>query len=426
MRLLLKGGRVIDPSRNFDQKADVLIEDGKIARIGSEGDKPEEGTKIIDVKGRLVVPGLIDMHTHLREPGYEYKESVLSGTQAAVAGGFTAVACMPNTKPINDNRSITEFILKQAKVASLARVYPIAAITIGSEGGSLTEFGDLKRAGAVGFSDDGRPVVNSYIMRTALEYAFSFGLPVISHCEDLSLSKGGLMYEGPVSTELGLQGIPAVAEEIMIQRDIALAEYTGTAIHIAHVSSAGSVRLIRDAKERGIRVTAETAPHYLFLADEDLHDYDTNKKVNPPLSARADAEKLRAGLRDGTIDVIASDHAPQSSIEKDVEFDIAANGIIGLETSLGLCLQLVEEGVISMDRLIFKMSSGPAGILKVPGGTLKDGTVADITVIDPEKKWTVNVEKFRSKSRNCPFNDWKLKGKAVLTIVGGEIKYTEL
>ncbi|MEN6465158.1 MAG: dihydroorotase [Syntrophaceae bacterium] len=428
MKLLLKGGRILDPSRGphpYDEKADLLIEDGKIAAIGAkEGSK--KGAEVVDVKDRLVVPGLIDIHTHLREPGHEYKESVQSGTEAAVAGGFTAVACMPNTKPVNDSRSVTEFILRQARLANLARVYPIAAITMGSEGKDLTEFADLRKAGAVGFSDDGRPVPNSLVMRIALEYAWSFGLPVISHCEVMELSKGGLMHEGPVSTELGLPGIPSISESIMIARDIALAEYTGTAVHIAHVSSAGSVDLIRKAKARGVKVTAETAPHYLFMTDESLRDFDTNKKVNPPIGSREDSAALREGLKDGTIDAIASDHAPQSSVEKDVEFEYAMNGIIGMETSLGLCLKLVEEGVLTLARLIQKMSCAPAAILKVPGGALAPGGIADVTVIDPERKWTVDASAFKSKSRNCPFNGWDLKGKAVLTIVGGEIKYNDI
>ena len=426
MKLLLTGGRILDPSRDIDLKADLLIEDGVVARIGKGQSKPAKDTEIVDVAGRVVVPGLIDIHTHLREPGHEYKESVLSGSEAAVAGGFTAVACMPNTKPVNDSRSVTEFILRQARIAGLARIYPIAAISMGSEGAVLSEFSDLRKAGAVGFSDDGKPVAGSHLMRIALEYAHQFGLPVISHCEDLQLSKGGLMREGPVSAQLGLAGIPSLAEEIMISRDIAIAEYTGTAVHICHVSSSGSVEIIRKAKAKGVKVTAETAPHYLFLTDESLRDFDTNKKVNPPIGGRADAQALREGLRDGTIDAIASDHAPQSSVEKDVEFEFAANGIIGMETSLGLCLKLVEEGVLTLPQLIQKMSCAPAAILKVLGGTLEQGTPADITVIDPGRKWTVNVDAFKSKSRNCPFNGWELKGKSVMTIVGGEIKYREL
>lgn len=427
MKLLLKGGRILDPSRDYDKKADLLIEDGKITAIETEkGPVNNKSMEVLNVKNCFIVPGLIDIHTHLREPGHEYKESVQSGSEAAVAGGFTAIACMPNTKPINDSRSVTEFILRQARLAGLARIYPIAAITMGSEGAALTEFADLRKAGAVGFSDDGRPVPNSLIMRIALEYAWSFGMPMISHCEDLNLSKGGLMHEGPVSTELGLPGIPSISETTMIARDIEVAEYTRTAVHIAHVSSAGSVELIRKAKARGVKVTAETAPHYLFLTDESLRDFDTNKKVNPPIGDKQDSHALREGLRDGTIDVIASDHAPQSSVEKDVEFEYAMNGIIGMETSLGLCLKLVDEGVLTLAQLVQKMSCAPAAILRVPGGALEPGGVADVTVIDLDRKWTVDAGAFKSKSRNCPFNAWELKGKAVMTIVGGEIKYREI
>jgi dihydroorotase len=365
------------------------------------------------------------MHTHLREPGFEYKETVRSGSLAAVAGGFTSIACMPNTDPVNDNRSTTEFILRQAALAGFARVFPVACISKGSEGKVLAEFGDLKDAGAVAFSDDGKPVENSRLMRSALEYAASFQMPVISHCEDISLSKDGAMNESVISTQLGLRGIPNIAEDIMVARDIEIAGYTGTSVHIAHVSTAGSVRLIREAKERGICVTAETAPHYFTLTDESLREYDTNFKMNPPLRTVADVTAIREGLRDGTIDAIASDHAPQSSIEKDVEFEYAANGIVGLETSLALSLKLVEEGILSLEQLILKMSANPAGILKIDKGTLKPGSDADITVIDPAKEWTVDIRNFRSQSRNSPYHGWVLKGKAAMTIVGGEIKYRE-
>jgi len=432
-RYLLKGGRIIDPSQEMDETADLLIEKGRVAAIGKDlrgmrGRKgAEKGTEpvVLDIRGRVVTPGLIDMHTHLREPGYEYKETIETGSRAAAAGGFTAVACMPNTDPVNDNHSVTEYILRKARACGLVRVYPIAAISKGSEGKVLAEMGDLRDAGAVAFSDDGMPVMNSTLMRRALEYAASFGLPVISHCEDSSLSRGGLMNEGFVSTELGLRGIPSAAEEIMIMRDLALAEYTGTSVHIAHVSTAGSVRLIRDAKTRGVRVTAETAPHYFTLTDEALRTYDTNVKVNPPLRTRRDVEALKEGLRDGTIDAIASDHAPHASTDKDVEFEYAASGIVGLETSLGLGLKLVEEGDLTIRDLVLKMSTNPAAILKIPGGTLKAGSPADLTVIDPLREWTVDVKAFKSRSRNSPFRGSVLKGRAVMTIVEGEIKYRE-
>ncbi len=425
MKLLIKGARIVDPSQQMDGPADLLIEGGKILQIGGDLAEVGKGVKTLDLKGMLLVPGLIDMHTHLREPGFEYKETVRSGALAAVAGGFTSIACMPNTNPVNDTRSITEFILRQAGLGGAANVYPVACISRGSEGKILAEFGDLKDAGAVAFSDDGRPVENGGLMRKALEYAASFDVPVISHCEDLGLSADGVMNESFVSTELGLRGVPNIAEDAMVARDIAIAEYTRTSVHIAHVSTAGAVRIIREAKGRGVRVTAETAPHYFTLTDETLRQYDTNFKMNPPLRTAADRAAVREGLRDGTIDAIASDHAPQSSIEKDVEFEYAANGIVGLETSLGLSLKLVEEGVLSFNQLIVKMSLNPAVILKIPKGSLKPGSDADITVIDPEKLWKVEVVAFRSKSRNSPFNGWEMKGKAVMTIVNGEIKFKE-
>ena len=362
MTMLLKGGRVIDPSQKIDDILDLLIEDGKIAAVGrnlgddGKGKKKDSAVTVLDLKGKLVVPGLIDIHTHLREPGYEYKETIESGCEAAVAGGFTSIACMPNTNPVNDNRSVTEFILRQAQKANLANVYPIAAISKGSEGKMLTEFGDLKEAGAVGFSDDGKPVMNAALMKSALEYAHSMEMPIVSHCEDMQLSKGGVMNEGISSTELGMPGIPAISEDVMVMRDILIAEYVGTSVHICHVSSAGAVRIIRQARERGVKVTAETAPHYLLLTDEALKGFDTACKVNPPLRSAEDVAAVRAGLRDGTIEVIASDHAPHSAIEKEVEFDYAASGMIGLETSLGLCWKLVEEGLLTPAELIARMT----------------------------------------------------------------------
>jgi dihydroorotase len=429
MNLLLKGGRVIDPSQKIDAEMDILVENGKISSIDStisirEGDANTITT--LDCTDFIIVPGLIDMHTHLREPGHEYKETVQSGGNAAITGGFTSIACMPNTNPVNDNRSVTEFILKQARHADTAHIYPVAAISRGSNGTILTEFGDLKNAGAVAFSDDGKPVMNSLLMRSALEYGYSLDMPIISHCEELSLSADGSMNEGFVSTELGLKGIPAISEDIMVQRDIMLAEYTNTSVHIAHVSTAGSVHAIREAKRRGIRVTAETAPHYFTLTEDAVRKFSSNTKVYPPLRSMKDVEAIKEGLKDGTIDVIASDHAPHSSIEKDVEFEYAASGIIGLETSLSLSMKLVEDEIISLNQLIKKMSTTPARILRIRKGTLAAGSDADITVIDPQKTWTVNVNNFKSKSRNCPFHGWNLKGKAVITIVRGTIKYKDL
>jgi dihydroorotase len=425
MKLLLKGARVIDPSRNLDAPMDVLVEDGKIAGC-RPGIKAPPGAKVFDLAGMIVVPGLIDMHTHLREPGYEYRETVASGAAAAVAGGFTSIACMPNTRPVNDNRSVTEFILRKAAEANLANIYPIGAISMNSDGKQMTEFWDLREAGIVALSDDGNPVMDAALMRRAMEYADSLNLPVIQHCEDKNLSAGGLMNEGYPSTLLGLPGIPAIAEEIMVARDILIAEYTGTRIHFAHVSTVGSVRLIRDAKKRGLQVTAETAPHYFTLTDESLRDYDTNYKVSPPLRGKTDVSAVKEGLADGTLDAIACDHAPHGRTDKEVEFEYAANGISGLETSLGLSLSLVHEGVLSWPELIAKMSCNPARILNLPKGTLAKGADADITVIHPELAWSVDAAAFRSLGKNSPFSGRKLKGRAVLTIVGGDIKYDGL
>lgn len=433
MKLLLTGGRVIDPSQNLDTQMDVLIDNGKIAKIGKNIHKPDTASRksstgeitIIDLKGMVVVPGLIDMHTHLREPGFEYKETIQTGSVAAAAGGFTSIACMPNTRPVNDTRSVTEYIKRKAASCNLVNVYPIAAISLGSEGTTMAEFRDLQDAGAVAFSDDGKPVTDSALMRRALEYANSLDMPVISHCEDLHLSAGGSMNEGFVSTELGLQGIPNIAEEAIIARDIIIADYTKTILHIAHVSTAGAVRLIRDAKERGVRVTAETAPHYFVLTDEALREYDTCAKVNPPLRTAEDVNAIKEGLKDGTIDVIASDHAPHASTDKEVEFEYAAFGITGLETSLALSLKLVNDGILTMKELILKMSANPAGILNIPKGNLKIGSDADITVIDLDKNWTVDRNSMRSKGKNTPFHGWRMKGKAIMTIMGGIIKYQE-
>jgi dihydroorotase len=428
MKILLTGARIIDPFQNMDADMDILLEDGKIAKIGADISKSaksrdSEKINIIELAGMIVVPGLIDMHTHLREPGLEYKETIASGAAAAVAGGFTSIACMPNTNPINDNRSITEFIKRKAVEAALANVYPIGAISNGSAGSQLTEFWDMKEAGIIAISDDGNPVMDAALMRRAMEYAYSLGLTVISHCEDTNLSGNGLINEGYYSTILGLRGIPGIAEEAMVARDILIAEFTNTCVHIAHVSTAGSVRLIRDAKKRGLKVTAETAPHYFTLTDEALQSYDTNFKVNPPLRSAQDVAAIKEGLADGTIDVIACDHAPHGRTDKEVEFENAANGISGLETSLALSLALSQKKVLEWPELIAKMSVNPARILNLPKGTLETGADADITVIDPQLKWIVDVQVFRSRGKNSPFHGRKMQGKAILTIVGGEIKY---
>jgi dihydroorotase len=423
--MLIKGALVVDPGQRLEAPMDLLIADGKIAELSPPGTIPIDGRRVLEAQGLVLTPGLIDMHVHLREPGEEYKETIESGARAAVKGGFTAVACMPNTKPVNDNASVTRFILEQAKAAALARVYPVAAISMGSLGEALSEYGDQREAGAVAVSDDGWPVMNSMLMRRALEYARTFGLPVISHAEDLELRGEGVMHEGRVSLELGLRGIPAAAEEVMIFRDITLAGLTGCRLHIAHVSTAGAVELIRRAKAARLPVTAETAPHYFSLTDEAVYGYDTNAKVNPPLRTAADQAAIKQGLKDGALDAIASDHAPHTSLEKDLEFQAAAFGLIGLETSLGLSLKLVHDGVLSLSQLVTKMSLNPARILGLPGGTLAVGAPADLTLIDLKRGWTVDANTFASKSRNCPFQGWTLPGKAVMTLVGGRIVNSE-
>ena len=420
MNILIKNGRIIDHANKVDEKLDVLVSDGKISKLGKPGSLPANGSQVIDAAGKFVVPGLIDMHVHLREPGSEYKETIATGTAAAKAGGFTSVCCMPNTNPVNDNRSVTEFILAQARSAS-AQVFPIGAVTKGSKGEELAEMGELHAAGCVAISDDGNPVMNASMMRRAMEYSRIFDMLIISHCEDSTLSFNGVMNDGIVSTELGLRGIPRAAEDVMTARDISLAELTGGRLHIAHVSTAGSVRLIRDAKSRGVKVTAETCPHYFSLTEEAVRGYNTLAKMNPPLRTGDDVAAIKQGLKDGTIDVIATDHAPHAMDEKSGEFDYAPFGIVGLETALGLTLKLVQEGVFSLTEAIRKLSVNPALILKLDKGTLSVGADADITMIDLNEDWTVDASQFKSKSKNTPFDGWKLRGKAVRTIIGGNI-----
>ncbi len=420
MNILIKNGRIIDPANNVDGVLDLLISGGKVARLGRQGSISETGAQVLDAVGKIVVPGLIDMHVHLREPGFEYKETIATGTAAAKAGGFTSVCCMPNTNPVNDNRSVTEFILSKTRNA-LTRVYPVGAITKGSKGEELAEMAELCSAGCIAVSDDGKPVMNAAVMRRALEYSKIFDMLVISHCEETTLSAKGVMNEGIISTELGLRGIPRAAEDVMTARDIALAELTGCRLHIAHVSTAGSVNMLRNAKARGVKVTAETCPHYFSLTDEAVRGYNTMAKMNPPLRTAADVDTIKQGLRDGTLDVIATDHAPHAADEKDGEFDYAPFGIVGLETALGLTIKLVEEGILTLAEAIRKLTANPAGILKIDKGSLSVGTAADITIIDPDLEWIVNVSEFKSKSRNTPFNGWKLRGRAVQTILGGSI-----
>lgn len=422
--VLLRGGRVIDPSRGTDGVADVLLSDGRVEAVGRNIQVDQSSTELIDVAGQVVAPGLIDLHVHLREPGQEDLETVASGAMAAAAGGFTAVCAMPNTDPVTDNQAAVGFIVRQAERAQKARVYPIGAISLGQKGQQLAEFGELVGAGAVAVSDDGRPVVSSHLMRTALEYARTFGIPVADHCEELTLAQGGAMHEGLVSTRLGLKGIPAASEEIMVARDIILAELTGGHIHLCHMSTRGSVELIRRAKEQGIAVSAEATPHHFTLTDERVNGYDTNAKMNPPLREDADRSAVREALRDGTIDVIATDHAPHHYDAKEREFDDAPNGIIGLETALGLAItELVEPGLMTLPALVELMSTRPARIFHLPGGTLAVGAPADVVVFDPAARWTVDPSTFYSKSRNTPFGGRELIGRAEMTIVGGAVVY---
>lgn len=420
--LLITGGTVIDPASGRADAADVRIADGRIAAITDPGAGEPADTEL-DASGCWVTPGLIDMHVHLREPGYEYKETVQTGAQAAVAGGFTAVACMANTNPVNDTGAVTKYIVEKAAAADLARVYPIGAVSVGLQGERLAEIGEMREAGIVAVSDDGRPIMDGALMRRALEYSAMFDLAVIAHEEDCALAAGGCMNEGPTAFRLGLKGMPAAAEEAMVARDIALLERTGGRLHIAHLSTAGSVDLVRRAKARGLAVSAEATPHHFTLTEEAVGTYDTNAKMNPPLRLAADVAAVIEGLRDGTIDAIASDHAPHHADEKDVEFECAAHGIVGLETALPLALALVREHGLPAETMIRALTVAPARILRVPGGDLAIGAVADVTIIDPQAQWSVDPTAFCSKSRNTPFGGWSMVGKARATIVGGVVKW---
>ena len=420
---LIKEGRVIDPVNGIDEIMDVVVEDGCIEAVGHNLEKQYPVARVIDAKNKWIVPGLMDMHVHLREPGREDKETIVTGTQAAAAGGFTSVACMANTNPVLDEESKIRYVVQRG-INCPCRLFPIGAITKDLGGEELAPMGEMVRAGAKAFSDDGRSIEKSNIMRNALNYSKSFNVPIICHSEDSALSQKGHMNEGVVSTRLGIRGIPCIAEEMTVARDLLLAEYTGARVHIAHVSTAGSVRLIRDAKSRGVKVTAETCPHYITLTDENVGMYDTNKKMNPPLRTALDRNAIILGLVDGTIDVIASDHAPHVPEEKDVEFDAAAFGVIGLETSLAVVLTvLVKKSILTASEMVTKMSVNPNKILGVPGGSLSVGAAADITIIDPDSFWTVNSRHFFSKGRNTAFEGMVLQGFAVCTILDGRIVF---
>ncbi len=425
--LLIRGGTVIDPGR-IHSRADVLIRNGKILEIGlplkttiKEG--PDLST--IDATGLVISPGFVDLHCHLREPGFEYKETIQSGAASAVAGGFTSICCMPNTQPVNDNESVTDFILTKAKEAATARVFPIGAITKKSEGEELADIGELIEAGCIAISDDGRPVMNSLVMRRAMEYAKAFGVPVVDHCEDLHLSCGGSMNEGLVSTELGIPGIPHASEEVMVARNLALAHLTGVHVHLAHLSTARSVELVRLAKKQGLPVSGEVCPHHFSVTEEAVRGYNSNAKMNPPLRTDPDVRALKEGLQDGTIDVIATDHAPHASQEKQLEFDAAPFGIVGFETALPLTLRLVEEGVLSLEQALEKLATNPAKLFHLPVGSLEVGQEADVVIFDPQEEWVVDPAKFRSKSHNTPFGGWKVKGRVKQTLVGGRIVFED-
>ena len=427
MTIVIKNGRVIDPANGLDEPKDLLIDKGRIKALESPGSisfDAGEKPSVIDAKGCVVCPGLIDMHVHFREPGFEYKETITSGCRSAAAGGFTSVAVMPNTNPVNDTRAVTEHILSLARTEDIINVYPIAAITQKLEGERLSEMADLKNAGAIAFSDDGRPVINNELMRRAFEYSKMFKLPLIQHSEMLDLTEGGCMNEGMVSTELGLKGMPAEAEDIMVYRDIALLEKTGGQLHVAHISSKNSIDLVRQAKSRGLSVTCEVAPHHFTLTDEAVRGYDTNTKMSPPLRAIDDVEAIKEGLQDGTIDIIATDHAPHDIADKQVEYQNACFGIVGLETALPLSLKLVDEKILSMGDVIKKLTSTPADIFNLEAGSLSLDNEADLLIFNPNLEYSIDISKFHSKSKNSPFDGWKVKGKVIHTLVKGKTAYS--
>lgn len=427
MKILISNGRLIDPANQRDEISDILIDKGKIAAIAKPGQIPKQDTdsaKVIDATDQIVAPGFIDMHVHFREPGFEYKETIETGCQSAAAGGFTTVAMMPNTHPVNDNRSVTEFMLSQAKSHGVVNVLPIGAVSVGLRGERLTDMGDLKAAGVVAYSDDGHPVMNNELMRRALEYSKMFDLPIIQHSEVLDLTAGGCMNESRVSTELGLKGMPTEGEDIMVYRDIALLEKTGGRVHVAHISSAQSVDLVRQAKAKGLAVTCEVAPHHFSLTDEAVRGYDTNSKMSPPLREQKDVAAIKQGLQDGTIDMIATDHAPHDLADKQVDYQSACFGIVGLETALPLTLKLIDEKVITLPQMVALFTSQPAEIFKLDKGNLAVGKDADVVVFDPQVEYNIDVQTFKSKSKNSPFHGWPVKGRVTHTLVMGKIVHT--
>ncbi|HEY8517969.1 MAG TPA: dihydroorotase [Candidatus Binatia bacterium] len=424
-RLVIAGGTVVDPVKRTQRRADVLVRDGKIAAIEPQLSGKVKDATVIDATGLLVTPGLVDMHVHLREPGYEYKETIATGTRAAVTGGVTSVACMANTRPVNDCPAVTRYILERAEAAALARVYPIGAVSVGLAGEQLAEYAGMHEAGIVAVSDDGMPVMDAELMRRALECARMFDMPVIDHAEDRTLAAGGVMHEGAVALRLGLRGIPSAAEDVMVGRDVALAGLTGGHLHIAHISSATAVEMVRQARASGIHVTAEVSPHHLWLTHEAVEGYNTNAKMAPPLRSEEDRQALRAALADGTIDAIATDHAPHHKDEKDVEFDHAANGVVGLETLLPLTLRLVEDGLLDLPTAIAKITSEPARILRLPVGRIEVGVPADLAIIDPKYEWVVSSATLRTKSKNTAFEGWTMRGRALVTLVDGRVVHDE-
>jgi dihydroorotase len=424
--LFIEGGRVIDPASGVDGVRTVVVRGGKIAEVAERVERPRDA-RALDARGKWVTPGFVDLHVHLREPGQEYKETIATGARAAVAGGFTTICAMPNTKPVNDNASVTELVLARAASAGLARVLPVGCISRSQAGEELAEYGELRAAGCVAVSDDGKPVVSSALMRRALEYARAFGLPLAVHEEDPLLVGKGVMHEGAAATRLGLKGIPAAAEDVMVLRDLALLELTGGRLHVQHVSTLGAVRALRDAKRRGLPVTAEATPHHLTLTDEDVASsgYSTDLKMNPPLRGAEDVAAVREGLADGTIDAIATDHAPHSAVEKDLEFDAALNGIVGLETAFPVCLELVRKGALPDRRLVEALTAGPARAFGLAAGSLAAGAAADVAVLDPTAEWVVDPARLRSRSRNTPWKGKRLVGRCAYTIVGGRLVHEE-